>query len=40
MGSLTNSEMIEQYFPVAKTITKWEIGSEIIFVHIYEEEQQ
>lgn len=28
--------MIEQYFPGAKTITSWEIGSEILFMHTYE----
>ena len=33
---LTNPEMIEQYFTGAETITNWEIGSEIIFIHIYE----
>jgi len=36
---LTNPEMIEQYFTGAKTMTNWEIGSEIIFVHIYEKQE-
>ena len=33
---LTDPEMIKQYFTGAETITNWEIGSEIIFIHIYE----
>jgi uncharacterized protein YndB with AHSA1/START domain len=33
---LINPEMIAQYFPGAKTITSWKIGSEIIFLHTYE----
>lgn len=33
---LTNPEMIAQYFTGAKTETTWEIGSEIIFTHVYE----
>src|SRR5215472_19080635 len=33
---LINPTMIEQYFPGAKTITSWEIGSEILFIHTYE----
>ena len=33
---LTNPEMIDQYFIGAKTITNWEIGSAIKFIHVYE----
>ena len=33
---LTNPEMIKEYFTGAKTVTNWEIGSEIIFIHVYE----
>src|SRR3954465_15863344 len=33
---LTNPEMIKQYFTGAETITDWKVGSEVIFVHIYE----
>ena len=34
--ALTNPEMIKQYFTGAQTITNWEVGSEIRFVHVYE----
>ena len=33
---LVNPEKIEQYFTGAQTITDWQVGSEIIFVHRYE----
>ena len=33
---LTNPEMIREYFTGAETITNWKIGSEVVFIHIYE----
>ena len=33
---LTDPEMIKQYFTGAETITNWQIGSEIRFIHSYE----
>jgi uncharacterized protein YndB with AHSA1/START domain len=36
---LTNPKMIEQYFIGAETITNWEVGNEIIFIHIYKGEK-
>jgi uncharacterized protein YndB with AHSA1/START domain len=34
--TLINPEMITQYFTGAETITNWQVGSEIVFIHIYE----
>ena len=34
--ALINPEKISQYFPGAETITDWQIGSEILFIHTYE----
>ena len=36
---LTNPEMIRQYFTGAETITNWEIGTEIVFIHWYDEKE-
>jgi hypothetical protein len=36
---LINPEKINQYFTGAKIITDWQIVSEIIFNHIYEEQE-
>src|SRR6478609_348558 len=34
-AALIDPAMINQYFPGAETITNWQIGSEILFVHHY-----
>jgi uncharacterized protein YndB with AHSA1/START domain len=36
---LTNPAMIKQFFTGAQTITNWQIGSEIVFIHWYEEKE-
>jgi uncharacterized protein YndB with AHSA1/START domain len=36
---LINPEMIREYFTGAETITTWDTGSEIVFIHIYEEKE-
>ena len=36
---LINPEKIKQYFTGAETITNWQIGSEIVFNHIHEEQE-
>jgi len=33
---LIKPEMITQYFTGAETVTSWQVGSEITFIHIYE----
>ena len=37
--ALTNPDIIKQYFTGAETLTNWEIGSEIIFIHTYEDQE-
>jgi uncharacterized protein YndB with AHSA1/START domain len=34
--ALINPQMITQYFSGAETITDWQVGSEVIFIHKYE----
>ncbi len=36
---LTNPAMIRQYFTGAETITNWKVGTEIVFIHWYEEKE-
>jgi len=36
---LTNPDLIKEYFTGAETITDWQIGSEIIFIHTYEDQE-
>jgi len=37
--TLINPEKIKQYFTGAETVTDWQIGSEIVFIHNYEEQE-
>ena len=37
--TLINPEKIKQYFTGAETITNWQIGTEIIFIHNYQEQE-
>jgi uncharacterized protein YndB with AHSA1/START domain len=37
--ALINPEKIRQYFTGAEIVTDWQIGSEIIFIHNYEEKE-
>jgi uncharacterized protein YndB with AHSA1/START domain len=36
---LTNPAMIKQFFTGAETITNWQIGAEIVFIHWYEKKE-